>query len=175
MEPPGITRHRRPFLAPLWLTLLAVVVVAGIVWTFYRDAATTIVFLVQPQRTVPIAGEERAQRLARMFGDGAGVGVIDALYESDDRWAQEAAALLAAQLHRTPVVFAAEAARAVAADAVRVHAGGTVLMVASGPAMAQVGQELFGAQEASALQDPDFLYVVSLPRFGRAHLARFRY
>jgi broad specificity phosphatase PhoE len=175
MEPPGITRHRRPFLAPLWLTLLAIVLVGGIVWTLYRDAATTIVFLVQPERTVPIAGEERAQRLASMFGHSAGVGDIDALYASDDRWAQQAAAPLSAQLHRTPVVFAAEAARAVAADAVREHAGGTVLMVASDPALAQIRQQLLGAQSASALQDPDFLYVVTVPRFGRAHLARFRY
>ena len=32
MEPPGITRHRRPFLAPLWLGLLAALAVAGVAW-----------------------------------------------------------------------------------------------------------------------------------------------
>ena len=43
MDPPAITRHRRPFLAPLWLTLLAIVVVGAGAVTVYRSATTTVV------------------------------------------------------------------------------------------------------------------------------------
>src|SRR2546421_719274 len=88
MDPPAITRHRRPFLAPLWLTLLAIVVVGAGAVTFYRSATTTVVLLVRPVEKQPGSiddpplspeGEQRAQRLAQMFGDAA-PGESDILY-----------------------------------------------------------------------------------------------
>ncbi len=45
MEPPGITRHRRPFLAPLWVTFLVLLVAAVVAYSVYRSAATTVVVL----------------------------------------------------------------------------------------------------------------------------------
>ena len=114
MEPPGITRHRRPFLAPLWVTLLAAAGGGRVVaWAFYRDASTTVVILVHPAEKTPGTiddpplspeGEERAQRLAQMFA-GPAVGSIDAIYASDDRRAQQTAAPLAERLHRVPAVL----------------------------------------------------------------------
>jgi cell division protein FtsB len=53
MEPPGITRHRRPFLAPLWVTLLALLIAAGFVYTLYRGAATTVVVLASSGEKEP--------------------------------------------------------------------------------------------------------------------------
>src|SRR5262249_54098683 len=35
MAAPGITRHRRPFLAPVWVSLLVAVLLAGVGWAFY--------------------------------------------------------------------------------------------------------------------------------------------
>src|SRR5256885_3055175 len=76
MDPPAITRHRRPFLAPLWLTLLAIVVIGAVAVTFYRSATTTVVLLVRPVEKQPGSiddpplspeGEQRAQRLAQML------------------------------------------------------------------------------------------------------------
>ena len=78
MEPPGITRHRRPFLAPLYLGLLAAVVFFAIGWAIYDTATTTVVFLVRPVEKNPGTiddppvspeGEARAERVAHMFGD----------------------------------------------------------------------------------------------------------
>jgi broad specificity phosphatase PhoE len=185
MEPPGITRHRRPFLAPLWLTLLAALAIGALAGAFYHGATTTMVFLVRPQEKDPGAindppmspeGEERAQRLAHMFGDTAGVGRLDAVYESDDRRAQQTGAPLLERLHRAPVVFRAADARAAAGRALREHSGGTVLMIASGPALAQIVHELVGIDLPPAAQDdPDAIGVASVPSFGRAHLARFRF
>jgi broad specificity phosphatase PhoE len=185
MEPPGITRHRRPFLAPLYLSVLAAAVLFAIGWVLYNTATTTVVFLVRPVEKTPGAiddpplspeGEARAERLAHMFGDDSrGAGRLDGIYESDERRAEQTAAPLIERLHRSPVVFRASDARVTAARALHEHAGGTVLIVAGGTALAEMVQELSGIALASAAaQDGDFVYVVSVPRIGRAHLTRFR-
>jgi broad specificity phosphatase PhoE len=181
MEPPGITRHRRPFLAPLWVTLLGAVLIGVSGWAFYHGATTTVVFLVRPVEKDPGTiddaplspeGEARAQRLARMFGGG--VGRVDMIYESDDRRAQQTAAPLAERLHRSAVVFSSSDAQATAARVVREHEGGTVLVVATGPVLPQMIRELTGAAAPSAAPDePDLIYMLSIPRFGQAHLVRF--
>jgi broad specificity phosphatase PhoE len=184
MEPPGITRHRRPFLAPLWIGLATALVIGGVGWAFYSAGTTTVVFLVRPLEKDPGTiddppvspeGEERAQRLAHMFG-ASGAGGIDAIYESDDRRAEQTAAPLVERLHRAPVVFSAANARASAARALREHNGGTVLMIASGAALPAVLGELTGSDAAQVVpDDPDLMYVVSIPTFGRVHQVRFRY
>ena len=185
MEPPGITRHRRPFLAPLYLGLLAAVVFFALGWAVYSTATTTVVFLVRPVEKNPGTiddppispeGEARAARLAHMFGaEARGPGWLDGIYESDDRRAEQTAAPLIERLHRSPVVFRATDARATAARAVREHPGGTILIIASGAALPQMVQALAGMRVAdTAADDADVVYVVSVPRIGRAHLARFR-
>lgn len=185
MEPPGITRHRRPFLAPLYLSLLAAAVLFALGWAFYNTATTTVVFLVRPvEKNVgtiddpPISpeGEARAERLAHMFGEQVrGAGRLDGIYESADRRAEQTAAPLVERMHRAPVVFHVSEARATAARALREHAGGTILIIASGAALPQMVQELTGSPLAdAAADDADVIYVVSVPRIGRAHLARFR-
>jgi phosphohistidine phosphatase SixA len=186
MEPPGITRHRRPFLAPLYLSVLVAAVLFALGWAFYSTAATTVVFLMRPVEKAPGAiddppvspeGEARAERLAYMFGDDKGGAVrLDGIYESDDRRAQQTAAPLIERLHRSPIVFRAGEARAIAARALHEHAGGTVLVIASGPALSQMVQELVGGVPAPAVpDDPDIIYVVSIPSVGRAHLSGFRF
>jgi phosphohistidine phosphatase SixA len=183
MGPPGITRHRRPFLAPLWAGLLGVLVIGGIGWTFYRGATVTVVFLVRPVEKDPGTiedaplspeGEARAQRLAQMFGGTGGGGRVDVVYESDERRAQQTAAPLVERLHRAPVVFRASDARAAVGRALREHPGGTVLVIAGAPALPQMIRELTGAQPPSAAPDePELIYMVSVPSVGHAHLVRF--
>jgi broad specificity phosphatase PhoE len=185
MEAPGITRHRRPFLAPLWMSLLTALILAGIAWGFYRGSSTTVVLLARPLEKAPGTiddppvspeGEARAERLAQMFGEQqSGAGGLVAIYESDDRRAQQTAAPLAERLHRAPVVFAAANARAAVARLLHEHAGGTVLVIASGPALPQMIAELLGTVPGPLTDDPDVMYVISVPRFGRAHLVRFRF
>src|SRR5579864_3670935 len=95
MEPPGITRHRRPFLAPLYLSVLVAAVLFALGWAFYNTATTTVVFLVRPVEKAlgaiddpPVSpeGEARAAHLAYMFGGEKGGAVrLDGIYESDDR------------------------------------------------------------------------------------------
>jgi broad specificity phosphatase PhoE len=182
MDPPGITRHRRPFLAPVWLTMLAALVVGGVAVAFYRSATTTVVLLVSPVEKSPGTiddpplspeGEQRAQRLAQMLGDASGVGRPEAIYVSDDRRARQTAAPLGERLHRTPEAFSAGEARAAAARLLHDHAGGTILVIAGGPTLAQMIEELQGTEAVPSGQGAwDAVYVVSVPSFGRAHLVR---
>lgn len=179
MQAPGITRHRRPFLAPLWLSLLAALVFVGAVWTFYRGITTTVIVLVRPVEKEPGTiedppvspeGEAQAQRLAQMFGVTSHAGGLDAIYESDDRRAQQTVAPLAERLHRAPMVFQSNAIKVATARILREHGGGTVLVVASGAAFPLMIRELTRIDPARLPSDPNTFYVISLPSFGHAHL-----
>lgn len=185
MEAPVVTRRRRPFLAPLWLILLAAVTVGAIAWNAYRGAGSTLVVLVRsPDRqpgTIadpPVSpdGEARAQRLARLFGERGGAAGLEAIYASDDRRAQQTVAPLAERLHRAPVIFGAGDIAAAAARVLREHGGGRVLVVGAGDSVAQMAQVLAGAEAAKMVAtDPDALYVVSVPSFGHAQLLRLNF
>ena len=182
MEPPAITRRRRPFLAPLWLSLLAVLLVAAIGVALYRSSGTTLVLLLRPGDKDPgtIAdpplspdGEERAQRLARLLGEPRpGLG-LDAIYVTAEQRAQQTAAPLAARLQRRPSVFAADQVAAVTGRLLHEHAGGAVLVIAGEPAFTQMLRTLDGADQAGpGPDDSEIMYVVSVPSFGRARLVR---
>ena len=185
MEPPGITRHRRPFLAPVWVALVALLIAAGVVYSLYRGATTTVVVLVSTGEKEPgtiedppisAEGEGRAQRLAQLFGGGAGSGRLDALYVSSERRAQQTAAPLAELTHLAPSVFSASEASATAADLLHAHEGAAVLVIADGAAVQQFLRQLTGpGEQPRTMGAPDLLYIVSVPTFGRAHLLRLKY
>jgi hypothetical protein len=55
------------------------------------------------------------------------------------------------------------------------HRGGAVLVIASGEALPQMVRELAGQDlPPGERDDPDLIYVVSIPTFGRANLVRLR-
>jgi phosphohistidine phosphatase SixA len=184
MEAPAITRYPRPFFAPLWMSLLAgAIVLAALGYAVYRSAGTTVVMLARTAEKDPgtIAdpplspeGEERAQRLARLFGDGGAAAGLDAIYVSTDRRAQQTAAPLGQRLHRTPITFSAKDVGATASRLLHDHTGQAVLVIAGGASFAQMLRELGGGELPAVQEDPDVVYVVSLPRFGRARLVRLR-
>lgn len=183
MEPPAITRYRRPFLAPLWITFLIALFGTAAFIAARRNATTTVVVLVHSVEKDPGTindpplspeGEERAQRLAQTLGGAAAQ--VDAIYVSDDRRARQTAAPLSERLHHSPIVFAATDARATAERALRDHAGGTVVVVASDATLPQMLREVAGEGVASVpAADAEVMYVVSVPSFGRAHELQLRY
>jgi phosphohistidine phosphatase SixA len=185
MEAPGITRYRRPFLAPLWLTFLVALVAGGVMFAVWHGATTTVVVLARPVEKDPgtiddpplsAEGEERAQRLAQMFAASLSADPRDGIYVSDERRAQQTAAPLAERLHRTPEVFKAADARAAAAGALHEHTGGTVLVIGSAATLQRVSRELGVADATSAPGDEaDVLYLVSIPSFGHTHVLRLKY
>jgi broad specificity phosphatase PhoE len=185
MEAPAITRRRRPFLAPIWLPALAVVVALALLVFAYRSVTTTTVVIVRHAEKAlgtiedpPLApeGEQRSERLAQMFGERAGAGHLDAIYVTNTRRTQQTAAPLAARLHLVPVVLPATDVSGTAARLLREHRGGTVLFLGHSDTLPQLIRELSGKQ-IEPIPDDDFseIYVLSVPRFGTASLVRLKY
>jgi broad specificity phosphatase PhoE len=185
MEAPAVTRYRRPFLAPVWLTLLAVLCALAVAFLIYRSASSTIVVLVQPAakeagtiEDPPLSPEEeqRAQMLAQMLGEVSGVGRLDAIYVSDARHAQQIIAPLAERLGKRPQVVEGGDIGAMASRLTRGHDGDTVLFVGNGGNVPQLVRELSGIEVGpSNDREHDTLYVVAIPTFGRASLLRLKY
>jgi phosphohistidine phosphatase SixA len=186
MEPPAVTRNRRPFLAPVWLTLLAVLFAFVVAFVIYRSATTTVVVLVSPidkdaAGTIddpPLSpdGELRAQRLAEMLGETTGVGRVDALYVSATRRAQQEIAPLADRLNKKPEVLPRGDAGAIASRLTHGHDSQTVLYVGNSTTVSQLVHELSGLESGPSTQkDHDSMYVVSLPRFGQTTVLRLSY
>jgi phosphohistidine phosphatase SixA len=182
MEAPAVTRYRRPFLAPVWLTMLAVVFALVVAFAIYRSASTTVVVLVRPVEkdagTIddpPLSpdGEQRAERLAELLGEKTGVGRLDAIYVSDARHAQQVIAPLADRLGKRPTVIPSGDIGSMASRLTRGHESETVLFVGNGGNVPQLVRELSGIEVGPvAEKEHDTLYVVSIPRFGRASVLR---
>jgi phosphohistidine phosphatase SixA len=183
MDPPAITRYRRPFfLAPLWLTFLGALLLAVLGYTVYRSAGITVVLLVRTTDKDPgtiadppisAEGEDRAQRLAQIFG--ATAPAVDAVYASGERRSQQMAAPVAARLGRAPIVLATGDPAAAASRVLREHSNGTVLVVAGGPGFGQLLHELADVDAGVAAQDEaGVLYLISIPTFGRTHVVRLK-
>jgi phosphohistidine phosphatase SixA len=186
MEPPAVTRNRRPFLAPVWLTLLAVFFAFVVAFVIYRSATTTVVVLVSPidkdaAGTIddpPLSpdGELRAQRLAQMLGETTGVGRLDAVYVSATRRAQQEIAPLADRLNKKPEVIPQGDIGAIASHLTHGHDSQTVLYVGNSSTVTQLVHELSGLEVGPATQkDHDSMYVVSLPRYGQTSVLRLSY
>jgi broad specificity phosphatase PhoE len=189
MEAPAIiTHHRRPFLLPVWLTfaaIFALFIVLIIGFFVYRSANTTVVVLArhaeQELGTIqdpPLSaeGEQRAERLAQMFGRGKGVGRLDAIYVSDARRTQQTAAPLAERLGKQPVIVPAADIKGTVSRIMREHQGGTVLIVGHSNTVPKLIHELTDIDVAPIGGDEyDTLYVVSIPTFGHASVLRLEY
>ena len=188
MEAPAVTRYRRPFLAPVWLTMLAIVFALAVAVVVLRSAitaATTVVVLVQPVEkeagTIddpPLSpdGEQRAERLAQMLGETTGVGRLDAIYVSDARRPQQVIAPLAERLGKHAEVIPGSDIGAIAGRLTRGHGSQTVLFVGTPTNVPELVHELSGEQVGpGAEKEHDTLYVVSIPTVGRASVLRLMF
>jgi hypothetical protein len=195
MEDVAITRRRRrpivgrrPFLAPLWIlagmALLAAAVFA-LVLLFYQSAATTTVVIVRPGEHGPDsrpnppllgAGEQRAERLAQLFGVTAASGRIEAIYVTTPRRMQQMAAPLAARLGIHPVVISSEDVGEIAARALSEHRGSTVMVIASAPSVPKLIDALGGIKIAPLPKDEyGEIYILSVPVLGSPGIVQLHY
>ncbi len=149
-----------------------------------QGPATTVIVVrhaekaAQPEADPPLApdGQARAEALARALKDAGVTAVITTQYLRT----AETGAPTAEEFHLRPEVVPAsknipEHARAVA-EAVRTHAGGTVLVVGHSNTVAAIVQAL-GAPRPAELCDAEYdaLFVVSLTTEGRATVVKARY
>jgi broad specificity phosphatase PhoE len=182
-------RHRRPFLLPVWLSFAALAglsLAAVVAFFIYRSATTTTVVILARHAEKDLSsiqdpplspeGEQRAQRLAQMFGRGKGAGRIDAIYVSEARRTQQTAAPLAERLGKQPVVVRADDSKGLVSRVMHEHEGGTVLIVGHSDTVPELIHEL-GDIDVPPIGDDDYdtLYVLSVPSLGHASLLRMSY
>ena len=177
--------RRRPLLTPVWLTAMAALVIVAIAAWFFVSLATTIVVVVRHAEKelgtiedppLSQAGEQRAQQLARMFGERGGRARIDAIIASDTRRAQRTAAPLADRLGITVTTVGATAYDDLMRQ-IRAHRGGRILVVGHSNTVPEIVQRLAGDEQVPPIAEGDYsqIYVVTMPTLGPASVLRMSY
>lgn len=177
--------RRRPLLTPVWLTAIAALVVVVIAAWFLSSLNTTTVVVVRHAEKelgtiedppLSQAGEQRAQLLARLFGERDGRGRINAIIASETRRAQRTAAPLA---ERLGIAVTTVDARDLDELVRRIHAnrGGRILVVGHSNTVPEIVHRLVGGDPLPPIADDDYslMYVITLPTLGPASLLRMRY
>jgi len=185
MEAPAITRRHRPFLAPIWLSLLLFIVAATVAFILYQSATTTTLVIVRHLESAPgasssaphtAASEERAQRLAQVFSGGHLQLRIRAIYVTGAQAARALAAPLAARLGVHLNVVQDAAADTLESRVLSEHRGESVLIVANASVVSQLVEDLCGIKLAPLDSgDPGAVFVVSVPTLGSAGLLELHY
>jgi broad specificity phosphatase PhoE len=174
-ETPINSLRRRPFLMPLWL-LASTAAVGGVLlilaaWLWLTADSTEIIVVRAAE------DEARAALLARMFGDARQPGHLDAIYVPSRADERSTAAPLAAQLGLTPTVATDADPRELARRVLREHPGGRILVIGQGDAVATIVTALSHSKSIPALAASvhGTMYIVTVPRIGRANVLRLNY
>ena len=189
MKKDHVRLQRRPFLMPIWLGALAAAVVLSFAsWLWGRADSTTVILIrhaeqetgagvATPGGDPPLsaAGQARAALLAHMFAD-PGPGRINAIYVTAPLRNRMTAAPLAAALGITPAVVAGDP-RDLARSVLREHSGGRILIVGHADTMPQIVATLAGVAGVPPIGPLEYgtMYIVTVPRLGRANLLRVDY
>jgi broad specificity phosphatase PhoE len=189
-ETPGsatLFRRRSAFLAPIWLLALGGVVVMLAAFTYWNSATTTTVVVIRHAEKAPNAisdaplsppGEQRAVRLAQMFGDGEKFGRVKKIYVTDTRRAQQTVAELAQRLGiKAEIVDAKARSSDLARRVLRENRGGLALVVGHSNTVPEIVAALAHANNVPSIADEEFdtMYVVTVPTIGRASVLRLKY
>jgi broad specificity phosphatase PhoE len=181
--------QRKPFWAPVGVAaasaVVAAVVMALLAWLLVTAKSTTVIVVRDAETASDGAAEAvlsadgrvRAERLAHMFGDAPLKDRVNAIYVLPTLAAQATALPLAGRLGIKPVVVAPETPRAWARRMLREHRGGRILAVANAHGARDLAAELSGVDDISPILPADFgtMYIVTVPRIGRANLLSVDY
>lgn len=170
--------RRRPFLTPVWLTIVGVAVLLVLAAGAVLSASTTTVYVVRAAEAVSegggdpglsLAGTLRAKRLQDAFGQApAGLG-LTGIVVSGLRRSQETVRPLAESLGLPVTVMPGDGSAALAHRVTSDFAGGRVLVVVGRGAVPGVVRALSG-HNVPAPDDADFgtVYVIARPRYSPA-------
>lgn len=186
MRPPGITRSRRPFFAPVWLAILAAIGAAMVGVGVLRSTATTTVILVRhaekqlstiEDAPLTTEGEARAERLASMLGERGDALPITRVFTSEARRTQQTAAPLVRRLGIAATTLPAQDVDALVralrdgpsdAAAVVVGHGNTVPAVIAGLTRNRINVKIDEADYGS-------MFIVTVSTFGPPSVVRLQY
>ena len=176
--------RRRPFMAPLLLPLLAILLGVGGVWLLGTWAQTTTVVLVRHAEAedsksgdpdLSAAGEKRVAALGALLDDLLVERRVDVLYAADTRRAQQTAAPIANQFRLPINLLASSDWSGLAARIRREHRGRTVVVIGYASTLPGVINHLSGQELAMRDDEFDAIYVVISPSPGETRLLRLRY
>jgi phosphohistidine phosphatase SixA len=185
-----VTFRRRPFLTPVWLT--AITVALGVsfaifaAWVWLTAGSTSVIVIRHAEKDLSVsvadppltqAGEARAARLAQMFGDAKDLGHVDAIYVSPALRNRLTAGPLAAHLGIAVTIAPADDPRGLAKRVLREHGGGRVLIVGHSDTVPQIVAALCGCSKIPEIDAEEYgtMYIITVPRIGRANLLRLNY
>jgi len=186
MKAPGITRTRRPFLAPLWVGALSTLVAAFALFGLFRlsllwlGETTTVILVRHAEKSQQGAdpaltqvGEARALRLAAMLRDAG----VTAVFASDTLRARATAAPLAARLGLPVEEYAGRDVEGLVAAVADRHRGETVLVVGHSNTVPQILDRLTRGRYVVTLRadEYDAFYLVTVSRFDPPSVLRLRY
>jgi hypothetical protein len=183
MDPPVITRRRRPFLTPLWLTLLAGLAVLGVGLFLHQSLSNTIVVIVPSASKelgtiddppLSAAGEQQAQQLAQQFAAANGPDGLAAIYVDSSRSSKQTVAPLAQSLGKQPVALTSSDANGMTGQIMGEHTGDNVLVVCPEAVIPDLVQELSGKQ-ITLPEGERAAWVVTVPSYGAASVLRIGY
>jgi broad specificity phosphatase PhoE len=182
--------QRRPFLAPIGL--LALTAAAGLViliaaaWLLVTSTSTTVIVVRHAPQMLGVngddpplspEGEARAASLARLLGDTHLNSRVAAIYVSNTLRSRSTAAPLAQMLGITPEVVAQDDPRVLVRHILHEHFGDTVLIVGHANTLQGIVSAASGIDDIPSVEPSDYstLYVVTVPRIGRAATLRLKY
>jgi broad specificity phosphatase PhoE len=185
-----LTFQRRPFLTPIWLTAFTVVLGAGFAvfaaWVWLTAGSTTVIVIRHAEKDLSVsvtdppltqAGEARAMRLAQMFGDAKDLGHVDVIYVSPALRNRLTAGPLAARLGIGVTIAPADDPRGLVKRVLREHGGGRVLIVGHSDTVPQIVAALCDCSKIPEIGAEEYgtMYIITVPRIGRANLLRLNY
>jgi len=181
--------QRKPFLAPIglaaltWVVGVLALVVAA--WLLITASSTTIVIVRHaekvmdgsPDPALSSEGQARAALLARMFGERQLKDHINVIYTSPSLRNRQTAAPLAARLGIEPQVVSEDDAGGFARRVLHEHRGARILIVGHTDTIPAIVQALSGARDIPPIGATEYgtMYIVSVPRVGRASVLSLSY
>jgi broad specificity phosphatase PhoE len=181
--------QHKPFLMPIWLTVLAAVAALGVallcIWIFFTANSTTVIVIrhaekestTQPNPPLSPEGQARAELLARMFGEAQGAGRVDRIYVSDTLRSKSTATPLASRLGIALNVAPNDDSKRLAHRVLRENSGKRVMIVGHSNTVPDIVAALSGWSDIPKMDDKDYgvMYIVTVPRIGRANVLRLNY
>ncbi len=176
---------RKPFLTPIWLAAVAALIVLSFAtWLWGTADSTTVIVVRHAEKDLQVpadppltaAGKARAEALAKLFADDLSLGRLTAIYITATTRSRATAAPLSARLGLTPREAPDDDPRALARRVLREHPGGRVLIIGHADTIPELVSVLSG-QKVPALGNLEYdtIYIVTVPRIGRANLLRLSY
>jgi broad specificity phosphatase PhoE len=184
---PSLTRRRRTFFAPLWLLAwVGILMLLGAILYWNSATTTTLVLIRHAEKQIgtnddgPLSpqGEQRATRLALMFGDAESFGRVKQIYVSDTRRTQQTAAGLAQRLNLKPLIVNPKASAAeIARRVLRENRGGLAIVVGHSNTIPPLVAKLSDLDKVPQMGDEEFdtMYVVTVPTIGKSSVLRLKY